>query len=112
MKFKKKTIFILAICWIVGIAGGYFIGVESASIPSEYIDYNFYSSDYAKSSVKTVDHNSEDDCNEEESRFTQFVKSLNLIEIPKKIFNKIISPSACNQQHLEDQEEPVCDSLA
>lgn len=112
MKFKKKTIFILAICWIVGIAGGYFIGVESASIPSEYIDYNFYSSDYAKSSVKTVDHNSEGDCNEEESRFTQFVKSLNLIEIPKKIFNKIISPSACNQDPFEDQEEPVCDSLA
>ena len=112
MKIKKKTIFILAICWVVGIAGGYLIGVESASIPTENIDYNYYSSDYTKSSVKTVDHHSEGDHNEEESRFTQFVKSLNLMEIPKKIFNKIVSPSACNQQHLEDQEEPVCDSLA
>ena len=110
MKFKKKTIILLALCWIVGIAGGYFIGIESASIPTENIDYNYYSKDYARSSVKTVEPEQSE---EEEGHLTRFIRSLHLMDIPKKIYRKVISPSACTTP-CKDQpvKENTCNDLA
>lgn len=98
MKFNKKSVIVFALCWAIGLVGGYYIGVESALIPNDTIEYGYYFSESIEATdVETVDSDDsgdkKSDCAEdkEDSRFTSFIKNLHLEMIPKRIFANVLS---------------------
>ncbi len=101
MKSQRKFIFIFALCWIIGLTGGYFLGVGSAILPTENVEYNYYfSENKSESGVESLDSECSEKANDDESTFTEVIKNLKIFSFPKKVILHFLSPSACNQKAL------------
>ncbi len=112
MKMKKKTVLILALCWVAGIAGGYYIGVESASIPSEQIDFNYFNDSPHQSEVQSIENSDDSEADKDDSYLNRLFEESRLFNLPKRIFEKVFSPSACVDTCKEKQAKPNCASVA
>jgi len=99
MKYQKKFILVFALFWVIGLLGGYYLGVGSAILPTEYVEYNYYFTEKADSSVEPISRECDEDSkSNEDSVLSKTLKSLHLYSIPKKILKDLLSPSACNQK--------------
>ncbi len=113
MKMKKKTVLILALCWVVGIAGGYYIGVVSASIPTEQIDFNYFNDSPYQSEVQSIENIEDSEAEEkDDSYLNRLFEESRLFNLPKRIFEKAFSLSACVDTCKEKQAKPNCASVA
>jgi len=98
MKNQKKFILVFALFWVIGLLGGYFLGVGSAVLPTEYIEYNYYFSEKTKDSeVEPISKECSEDA-DDESVFSKALKNLHLLSAPKKVLQNLLSPSACNHK--------------
>lgn len=102
MKNKRHFILIFCLFWAIGLIGGYYLGVGSAILPTENIEYNFYFSENSNDSdveiIKT--ECSEELLKEDEGTIKTLFQNLNLHSLPQKVLQHFFSPSACNQHHL------------
>ena len=103
MKYQKKFILVFALFWVIGLFGGYFLGVGSAIVPKENIEYNYYFSEKINdSSVESISTEGSDDNEaENETTFLKTIKSINIFSIPKRVIQHLFSPSASNQPKIK-----------
>jgi len=95
MKDRKRFLFVFAICWVIGLLGGYFLGLGSAILPSENIEYNYYFSEKAEGSdVEPINKKCTKSDNtkktEDDNTFYVVVKHLGILEVPKRFFSKLV----------------------
>jgi hypothetical protein len=103
MKNQKKFILVFATFWVLGLVGGYYLGVGSGLLPNENIEYNYYFSENTNnSSVESIEKScSENFEKEDNSTIEVLMKSLNFQSIPQKVIRHLFSPSACNEKKLK-----------
>lgn len=105
MKYQKKFILIFCLFWVVGLVGGYYLGVGSAILPTESIEYNYYFSEKGENSsvepIKKECSNEDEIENEEGGMFIKVIKSFPIFSIPQKVIQNFFSPRACNEVEKE-----------
>lgn len=94
MKDRKRFLLIFAIFWIIGMVGGYFLGVGSAFLPSENVEYNYYFSEKAEGSdvepiKKNCDGQANGTTNDGENGFYLILKESGILNVPKKLVDRI-----------------------
>ncbi len=101
MKNFKKSLFVFCVFWIIGIVGGYYIGLKSSAVPTENIEYGYYFSKTNTATnvetVKSVEKKNHQEANKDDDENSVLfrVKSINLMSFPKYILYRMLSPSAC-----------------
>lgn len=94
MKDKKRFLIIFAVFWMIGMLGGYFLGVGSSFLPSENIDYNYYYTEKAEGSdVEPIKRSCKEnkECTEHnQNRFGQILKDSGVLNVPQKIANRFL----------------------
>lgn len=96
MKERKHFLLVFAICWVIGLTGGYYLGLGSAMVPTEYIEYNYYFSEKAEDSDveainKKCPHTKENEQPDKDDNFFTVIKNAGILEMPKKFINKLFS---------------------
>lgn len=98
MKDRKRFLLVFAVCWVIGLTGGYYLGLGSAILPSENVEYTYYYSEKADDSdvepIKKCSTTESDDCKKvqtEDDSFYVVVRNFVVLEIPKKLLNRITS---------------------
>lgn len=98
MKDRKRFLLVFAVCWVIGLTGGYYLGLGSAILPSENVEYNYYYSEKANDSdvepIKKCTTKATDDSKKaqsEDDNFFVVVRNFVVIEIPKRLLNRITS---------------------
>ena len=94
MKDRKRFLLIFAVFWIIGMAGGYFLGVGSSFIPKENVAYNYYYSEKAEGSdVEPIKRNcaekNDSPGSEKENGFVKILRDSGILSLPQKLLNRI-----------------------
>ena len=93
MKDRKRFLLIFAVFWIIGMVGGYFLGVGSAFLPAENVEYNYYYSEKAEGSdVEPIKKNCDGQASsttDSENGFYRILKESGILNIPHKLVEKI-----------------------
>jgi hypothetical protein len=96
MKDRKRFLLVFAVCWVIGLTGGYFLGLGSAILPSENVEYTYYYSEKASDSdvepVKKCSKTETDNCKEAEAENDKFfvvIKNVVVLELPKRLLGKL-----------------------
>ena len=91
MKDRKRFLVVFAIFWIIGLVGGYALGVGSALLPAETVEYNYFFSEKAANSdvepIKKPCSSDDDDDNEDGGILTVVIEKAGLNNIPEKIID-------------------------
>ncbi len=97
MKDRKRFLLVFAVCWVIGLTGGYFLGIGSAILPSENVEYTYYYSKKASGSdvepVKKCSKIEIKDCEEAEAENDKFfvvIKNVGVLELPKRLLGRLI----------------------
>lgn len=91
MKDRKRFIIVFAIFWVIGLLGGYYLGVGSAILPAETIEYNYYFSEKSTdSAVEPIKRNCSSDDNSDENNdsegiLTFVIEKSGLKNLPEKL---------------------------
>jgi hypothetical protein len=91
MKDRKRFLIVFAIFWVIGLVGGYYLGVGSALLPSETVEYNyFFSEKSADSTVEPIKHtrsaaDDTDEDNDESGLLSVLIEKSGLKNLPDKL---------------------------
>jgi hypothetical protein len=96
MKDRKRFILVFAISWVIGLSGGYYLGVGSAFVPTENVEYNYYFSQNAQDAEvemvkKECAEKQESECTakEDDDHFVVILKNVDVLEVPRRILAKL-----------------------
>ncbi len=87
MKDRKRFIIVFAIFWIIGLLGGYYLGVGSSMVPSESIEYNYFFSEKASGSdVEPIKKNCDSAEDEDDTNYLHvLVRKVGVDQLPQRI---------------------------
>lgn len=96
MKEHKKSILIFALFWVIGITGGYYLGVGSEVLPTEEINYNLYlATTPQKCKVEPVAKRTQvvekDSDNDSKADYFILLRQFEIDKIPALMVNKMIT---------------------
>lgn len=94
MKDHKKSILVFCLFWIVGILGGYYLGVGSGVLPEKDLNYNLIlSSNTNDSGVQPVTLNDEQELEESdrqnEKDYFIILRQLEIDKIPALLVHSL-----------------------
>jgi hypothetical protein len=91
MKDRRRLIIVFSVFWIIGLLGGYYLGVGSALLPAETVEYNYYfaeksaHSDVEPINKKCSNTNDEDDEGHDGSFVATLIEKAGLDNLSDKI---------------------------
>lgn len=91
MKDRKRFLIVFAIFWVIGLVGGYYLGVGSALLPSETVEYNyFFSEKSADSDVQPINRkcsiaDDSDENDDDNGVLTVIIEKSGLKNLPEKL---------------------------
>ena len=99
VKDHKRFFLVFAIFWIIGLLGGYFLGVGSSFLPTENVEYNYYFSEKAEGSdVEPIKKNctgksTDATTNDDGNSFYVILKDAGILNLPHKVMSYILKKS-------------------
>lgn len=93
MKDRKRFVLIFALFWVIGLTGGYFLGVGSSFLPKENVEYNYYFSEKAEDSdVEPISKCKKADAENtpEESKIHALLRKTGLLNLPQRVVDGLI----------------------